>query len=849
MSEEARMKKTIIKIAVCVVVFIASAFIIGGIMNQGHNNMTMEMAPATLPVITMESGGVACNELHGNTVEMDVAYQKDTVTMLGAGRQADFTVDTYGREITGISMEVRSIDGSRLIENGEVTGWEAGGKSFPVTLTLKDLIDTNTQYSLTVILELEGEQKVYYYTTILWNDDLHIAEILEFASDFHGKLYDKEAAKELTKYLEPNSKLTDNGTFHKVNIHSNFQQITWGNLDPAQEGASSLRLVQVNGNIASLLMDFIVSTGEGKNKIYYSVEEYYRVRYTSERMYLLDYERTMTQIPDTGRMYANDKILLGITDENVDMMESTDGNTVVFSDRGQLLCYNAVTNGLTVIFSFYDEDNADCRTLYDHHGIKILDVDEGGNVKFAVYGYMNRGRHEGETGIQILSYDNSLNTIEEEVYIPYSKSYSVLKDEMDQLLYRNRQQHLYFFLENGVYDVNLENRSAEQLVSIRQDDSLQVSENHEIIVWQEGDDINHSDQLNVRNLNTGEQTVIRAEDGDAIRPLGFMGEDIIYGVARESDIRTENSGQIFYPMYKVCISNSSGASLKEYGQEGIYVVGCTIESNQITLSRLQRTENGSYQEILDDQIMNNVEEEAGQNKVVTANTDIYERYVQIQTKSSIDTKTIKVLNPKEVVFEGGRELELDAVSEVPRYYVCNAYGVCGIYSAPGTAVKEAYDTSGIVTNDRGVTVWLKGNRVSRNQIMAIKEESVTEQKNSLAVCLDNILRHAGITRNTEYDLAQGKTATTILSENMTGVQVLDLSGCTLDAVLYYVNQDIPVLAILEDGEAVLVTGFNEFNVVIMEPSTGKLYKKGMNDATAWFAENGNHFITYMRTEN
>ena len=849
MSEESRMKKTIIRIAVCVVVFLASALIIGSIMNQGHNNMTMEMAPATLPMITMESGGVACNELHGNTVEMDVAYQKDCITLLGEGRQANFTVDTFGREITGISTEVRSIDGSRLIENSEVTGWKANGKSFSVSLTLKDLIDTNTPYSLTLILELEGEQKVYYYTTILWNDDVHISEILEFATDFHGKLYDKEVAKELTKYLEPNSKLTDNGTFHKVNIHSSFQQITWGSLEPVQEDAASIRLTQISGNVASLLMDFVVSTGEGKNKIYYNVEEYYRVRYTSERMYLLDYERTMTQIPDTTRMYANDKILLGITDENVGMMESADGNTVVFSDMGQLLSYNAATNRLTVIFSFYDKDNADRRTLYDNHGIKILDVDEGGNVKFAVYGYMNRGRHEGETGIQIISYDNSLNTIEEEVYIPYSKSYAVLKDEMEQLLYRNRQQHVYFFLENGVYDVDLENRSAEQLVSIRQDDSLQVSENHEIIVWQEGDDINHSNQLNVRNLNTGEQTVIRAEDGEAIRPLGFMGEDIIYGVARESDIRTENSGQIFYPMYKVCISNSSGDNLKEYGQDGIYIVDCAIEGNQITLSRIQRSENGSYQEILDDQIMNNVEEEAGQNKVVTANIDIYERYVQIQTKSSIDAKTIKVLNPKEVVFEGGRELELDAVSEVPRYYVCNAYGVCGIYSAPGTAVKEAYDTSGIVTNDRGVTVWLKGNRVSRNQIMVIKEESVTEQKNSLAVCLDNILRHAGITRNTEYDLAQGKTATTILSENMTGVQVLDLSGCTLDAVLYYVNQDIPVLAILDDGEAVLVTGFNEFNVVIMEPATGKLYKKGMNDATAWFAENGNHFITYMRTEN
>lgn len=849
MSEESRMKKTIIRIAVCVVVFLASALIIGSIMNQGHNNMTMEMAPATLPMITMESGGVACNELHGNTVEMDVAYQKDCITLLGEGRQANFTVDTFGREITGISTEVRSIDGSRLIENSEVTGWKANGKSFSVSLTLKDLIDTNTQYSLTLILELEGEQKVYYYTTILWNDDVHISEILEFATDFHGKLYDKEVAKELTKYLEPNSKLTDNGTFHKVNIHSSFQQITWGSLEPVQEDAASIRLTQISGNVASLLMDFVVSTGEGKNKIYYNVEEYYRVRYTSERMYLLDYERTMTQIPDTTRMYANDKILLGITDENVDMMESADGNTVVFSDMGQLLSYNAATNGLTVIFSFYDKDNADRRTLYDNHGIKILDVDEGGNVKFAVYGYMNRGRHEGETGIQIISYDNSLNTIEEEVYIPYSKSYAVLKDEMEQLLYRNRQQHVYFFLENGVYDVDLENRSAEQLVSIRQDDSLQVSENHEIIVWQEGDDINHSNQLNVRNLNTGEQTVIRAEDGEAIRPLGFMGEDIIYGVARESDIRTENSGQIFYPMYKVCISNSSGDNLKEYGQDGIYIVDCAIEGNQITLSRIQRSENGSYQEILNDQIMNNVEEEPGQNKVVTADIDIYERYVQIQTKTTIDTKTIKVLNPKEVVFEGGRELTLDAVSEVSRYYVYNAYGVQGIYSAPGKAVKEAYDSSGVVANDRGITVWLKGNRVSRNQIMAIKEESVTDQKNSLTVCLDNILRHAGITRNTEYDLAQGKTAIQILEENMTGVQVLDLSGCSLDAVLYYVNQDIPVLAILEDGEAVLVTGFNEFNVVIMEPSTGKLYKKGMNDATTWFAENGNHFISYMKIDN
>ena len=46
-----------------------------------------------------------------------------------------------------------------------------------------DVYKRQTQYSLTLILELEGEQKVYYYTTILWNDDVHISEILEFATE------------------------------------------------------------------------------------------------------------------------------------------------------------------------------------------------------------------------------------------------------------------------------------------------------------------------------------------------------------------------------------------------------------------------------------------------------------------------------------------------------------------------------------------------------------------------------------------------------------------------------------------------------------------------------------------
>ena len=45
----------------------------------------------------------------------------------------------------------------------------------------------------------------------------------------------------------------------------------------------------------------------------------------------------------------------------------------------------------------------------------------------------------------------------------------------------------------------------------------------------------------------------------------------------------------------------------------------------------------------------------------------------------------------------------------------------------------------------------------------------------------------------------------ILSENLTERTVLNLQGCTLDMVLYYPDREIPVLALLEDGNAVLIT--------------------------------------------
>lgn len=840
------MKKGIIKLIVFFAIFVLSLVIVSKVMNRGHDNLTMDMAPATLPLVTMEWDGILYNELHGYTAAMDVAFQRDTVTVLDEGRETGFVIEPYGENVTGISIEVRSADGSRLIENREITDYRVKEGFIEGRIALKDLIDREEEYSLTFLLELDHSRIISYYTRIIWSQKLAVGEKLEYVKDFHERLYDREAARELTKYLETDARLEDNTSFHNVNIHSSFRQITWGDLQVKEVREPAYYLTDIASQTASFLADYMVYTSEGKNITYYMVEEHYRIRYTPDRIYLLDYQRNMTQIPDQSRMYGNDKLLLGITDPDVPMMESEGGNVVVFQVSRCLFSYNVATNRLTRIFSFYDKDNIDARTMYDRHGIKMLDVDEEGNVQFAVYGYMNRGRHEGEVGIQIYTYDSALNTIEELIYIPCDKTYAVLAAEMDELLYLNREGQLYFETDSSVYRVDQEKKTLLRLLDITPDSSLQVSDNHKIAVWVERLEGGHGTVLNIRNLSDDNQYTVTVGRSEIIRPLGFMDEDIIYGVAYTENIVRENSGRIFFPMYKICICNANGNLLKEYAQPGIYVTECAVSENQITLERVERLESGGYRQIEQDHIMNSMEAAAGKNVVVTADIDRYERYVQIKAYKTIDSKSIKLLNPKEVVYEGGRVLVLPDVGDKAQYYVYGAYGVEAICLSPAEAVNLAYSVSGFVVDGSGECIWRRGNRVTRNQILAIKEPEKTEPGGSKAACLDMIFKFEGLSRNSQYLLGQGKSVFEILEENLEGYRILDLTGCSLDAMLYFVNRDIPVLAQLGDGEAVLLTGFNESQIMVFEPSTGRLYKRGMNDTKEWLEENGNCFIAYVR---
>lgn len=837
------MRKIISKLAVCIVVFILTLFVSSSIYNKGNEELTTSMAQASLPLVHFTTDKISYNYLHGLRQEMDGSFFRDTITPLGEGRTLSFVVDKYGNEISEISFEVRSIDGTRLVERTKVSDYSDKGDSIQASVTIKDLIEPGVEYNWILMLRI-GNETVRYYTRIIDSEDYHTYEKLNFVKDFHDKTFDKEQAKDLVTYMESNAR-GDNTTLSHVDIHCSLKQVTWADLNVTQISEPHIIISEIDTQTASIRMNYRVQTLEGKKRDEYNVVEFFRIRYTPDRTYLLDYERSMNQLFDADAdVYGSNRIMLGIRDSEVQMMESDGGSNLAFVNENQLFCYHAADKKMAYLFSFYDGD--DPRSNYDNHSIKILNVDETENVRFMVYGYMNRGTHEGSIGVQVCEYNGMLNTVEELIFIPYNKSYSTLKTDMEQLSFIDKNGVFYIYLDGSILAVNLMSLTCEEIAGNLQQGSFQVSDTNRMLVWQNSADAYDCTKLILMDLNTGETQEIEATDGGRILPLAFIEEDLIYGVARYEDIRMDFSGSVTFPMHIVYIRDERGNILKTYSREGVYVTDVSVEDNLVTLMRVVRQEDGNYAATADDQIVNNLVEDSGYNSSEVVATQTYEKIVQLVLKNGLETNKPKNTKPLQVLFEGSRELAIEVENPVSRYYVYGRYGIDGTFTHEAEAINLAYSISGTVVNQNGDYIWKRTTRSTRNQIMAITGRQRSEGNSDLAVCLETILEFCGSIKNVQPMLDRGRTVRQILEENISDAVMLDLQGVSLDAILYYVNQDIPVLVLLEDGSAMLVIGFNELNVVVMNPETGTVYKVGMNDATNLFRENGNMFVTYLR---
>lgn len=837
----------ILKVIYLVTVFAVACLCFSYFLNQGNADLTSDMKLPTLPVVHTVKGENDVNYMYGYLNEMDTRFMRDNLTVVGNDRKLDFVVDTFGATVRSIYFEIRSIDGTRLVEKTDVSYASTSDDELKCSLTAKDLITPEVEYMLVIVLSTKEHNEIRYYTRFLESEELHVDEKIDYICDFSSKTFNKEQAKELTKYLESDSS-GDNSGFMYADIHSSFKQVTWGDLNISRIGRPRVTISEITPATGYFRLDYQVSITREQGRSLCDVSEYFRIRYTSERMYLLSWERRLEEIPEAEDLViAQNRINMGFADPGMELVESDGGNEFAFVSARKLIGVSIPNHKVSSIYSFYDEDNDDLRCSHRDHKIRILSVDETGDVEFMVYGYMNRGMHEGHVGICVYEYNSAYNTIEEIAYINYLKSAAILMDNVDELSFADREGHEYYMLERGIYKIDPEKKSVTSIADSLSDDSYKISDNGQLLQWQIEGGLYNSEKLRLLNLATGISEDIKAGYAEYIYPIGFMGTDCVYGLAKSRDVRVDIDGSMIFPMSEIVIRDVSGEILKTYARDGVYIMDYEMADGCLTLHRATIDDKtGELTPIEDDQIVR-VQEIAGQdNQVTTAATDTYGTVVSVTMKEEMSGEEVIFLKPRETVREDMKDMTPQTNVPYTGYYVYGLHGYIAEYMETANALNRAYDEAGIVIDSEGKYIWYKTNRSGKNQIMAIGEPDKKDASDSLAECIDTMLEYEGVTTNSEILLGQGTNAMQILETYLTDMTVLNLTGCSLDAVLYYVNMDIPVLAILNDSRSFLITGFNESQIVLYDPTEGELHKENITDMDNLFRSSGYRFITYVR---
>lgn len=844
------MKKLILKILTILAAFFLGIFCMSYMLSVGNRDLTDSMASATLPMIYLEQNGRQMNLMHGYTQPMDGSFLREAVLPLPADRKLELTIQCPNTEVEQLFYEVRSVDTKRLVEDAQIIDYIWEEDRIHAEFQLKDLLDDGEEYLLVLRLDLARGGEAFYYTHILNLPEHHLEECMDFITLIHEALFDKENTVSITSYLEPDSSV-DNGTLARVNIHSRYRQMIWDEMEVQLAGSVRTYLIDLEDSIASVRLEYEVThENENGETERYQVQEAYRVRYTEQRMYLLNYERTVDRIfnPDLN-IFSQSSIELGILNTEVEYQKNEEENIIAFVQNGELWCYDVAQNKLSYVFGF--RDGEDLRCSYEEHAIKIIDVDESGSMNFLVYGYMNRGKHEGRTGIAVYTYSALTNSVEERIFIESNKPFQVLRSEVGKLAYVNKKEILYLYLHGNICQIDLKTRSYEEIVAGIGEESCLISDDGHLIAWQRENSLNESDAVEILNLETNRKRTVEAEEGFHIRALGFMGTDFIYGEARKEDITKSITGSVIFPMGYVAIQGVNGNEISEfaYEQQGKYVVDISIENNRISLDCVMKDGNGGYIEAAPEPITHNAEKVEEKISLDTKNSDTKKREYYFSLPNNSGETQMKRLTPKQVLFEGSRNLEIENDEVDLRYFVYAYNGkLVGVFGAANEAVQLAHEQMGVVVDSKQEYIWKRGGRRTRMEITGLENPQQRPDESAMQAAIEILLSSENNYADITSSLEEGRTPYEILTEHLDG-RVLDLSGCSVNMILYYVSQGYPVLALEGVYAAELITGYEPQNVILMDPLTGESYRKGMNDSTQMFEELGNLFVVCLPPEN
>lgn len=840
------MQKKIYKILILTIIFISSLVFMS--KNIKEEEITLKKAvamdEAAFPLLYLKTDGITVNRLHGYSSSIDANVIREAVTPIDMDKELTVEFEENETVIKKIKYEIRELDENELLDSGNISALDTTKEGKTAKIKLDAGLATSKEYAMRITVITDQSRKIHFYTRIkYYESDYYLKEKLDFIINFHEKSMDKEKAQDLAMYLETDGS-EDNKSFARVTIHSSFELFSWGQLKPKVITEVVPTIKEFNVETASVQLEYFVKAKTDSGTEVFNVKEFYRVRYTADRIYLLDYQRTMeSQFDLELTSLSKSEFKLGITgSEDIDLVASAENSKMAFVQNGELWFYNLPENKAVRVFTFRSGKEDYFRNDYDQHDIQILGMDDGGNIDFTVYGYMNRGDYEGKVALILYHFSADTRRIEEMVYIPLETTYQMLKEDMNDFSYVSQRGIFYFTINHTIYSYNIAARRLEILVEDVAKDGYAILKDSHGLGWIEMDEAGNT-KLIVMDLETEKRQEIPAPEGEIIRILGDIQSNILYGYVKKADIAESADGTMIIPAYKVEIADISGKVLKTYKEKNIYVVAAQVENNIAALTRMKKSGSG-YKHVRNDSLYTQKGAEAQIIGIETRVTDkmLTEKYIYLPEGFAMETLP-KMQVTTNVILEEDTTLHLDKEDITgERYYVYAKGGILSAFSNATEAILLADSEMGTVVNQNNRLVWERGGKFNRKTIGQIKETKVRDGVNSVGACLYMVLQHHQISADVKELSSTRKSIYNVLKENLKNP--LTLTGCTLDEVLYFTSGGNIVIAMKNRKDGVIITGYDEYNITYFDPETGNK-KTSISNASAMFEEAGNVFISYI----
>jgi hypothetical protein len=755
----------------------------------------MDTLDASFPIIYQTRNNKKINEMRGFVDERYSLVSNDTITMLEAERKLDLLIVNNKNSFNMLEYEIRDKTSNSLLERTKVEiGEENRDKSNDETrivLNIQNLIKQNTSYLLTIKINV-NRKTAYYFANIIYRPKNKLDEAIEQTEWFTDLTFNPVTAgsydKGIVKYLETSIN-RDTKEMHTVTLQQTFEQLTFADTKMKLMSDYYFSIYQAQEYSYTIAVKYLTKSGKENKGEYFINRDEYVLRWDGKRWYYMKFTRKteeLINLEDNPFNETNGRFYTGVTNpDNITKLESENKRFFVFCKEREIYRYDSETKTMTNIYSYHIQNKKKFAEVSNDFAVKIMGINDQGDVTYIVYGYNMTGLNEGNMGIGVFTYHAETNESEENIFIPIYTSYQSLKYDIERLcVYKNNR--LIFKSYNKVYSIDISTAEILTLADGFEETKFAASSNSRYFAFN-NDKEGISKHINIYNIEDGKVTTIDAKEGENIEVVTFMNDDLFYGVFSDENIWKENGKIIGRPSHEIRVINAVDGKEDLFKEKDRYLYNFVNQQNVLRYNKYKR-EGTHYTYLTNDVIVNNYSSE---------NTDVF-NYKEELTKEKLRIGYFEIPMEKreKIKYEKSAgvsrkqveetALESSNENEETIYYVYDSGNLKAKLKNLSDGVNEIRDNYGYVKLNDRITCY---NRANKGNV------SYLRQNDSIMENLEGFEENIYIKNNE------------ILVMNVTGITERDLE--------YYLSLNEKIAVFKHDTFQFFITGYDN-NIYILE---------------------------------